>query len=102
MNRYDMRTPRTAFGLAAAVLTVLTLGLAVVLPVMTANSGPEAMTEARNATAPTVVTIEPSHIEIVGVREQKVASTRVPMRIDLVAAREREAAKARGTHGGSK
>jgi hypothetical protein len=102
MNRYDMKTPRGAFGFAAAAMTALTLGLAVVLPAVTNDSGPEPLTEARNSAAPTVVTIEPSHIEIVGVREQTVASARVPMSIDLIAAREREAAKAPRAHGGSR
>jgi hypothetical protein len=101
MNRYDMKTPRGAFGFAAAAMTALTLGLAVVLPAVTKNSGNE-LTEARSSAAPTVATIEPSRIEIVGVREQNVASARVPMRIDLVASRERELAKGRGARDGSK
>jgi hypothetical protein len=32
MNRYESTTPRTAFGIAAIAMSVVTLGLAVVLP----------------------------------------------------------------------
>jgi hypothetical protein len=90
MNRYEMKTPRTAFGIAAVAMAVLTLGATVVIPMMTSPTGQETVAAVKNAAPRTEVAINPSHIEVVGVRPQAVASANKPSRIDLVSARLHE------------
>ena len=68
MNRYQIPTPRAAFALAAAALTVMTLGLSVFLPSRIDKNG--ARTEAVIADTPTRV----ERIDVIAVREAKVAS----------------------------
>jgi hypothetical protein len=87
MNRYETNTPRLAFGIAAAAMAVITLGFAVILPATTGNGGQEALVAAKAAAPATEVAINPSRIEIVGVREQSVALANTPAQIDMVAAR---------------
>jgi hypothetical protein len=76
MNRYQPKAPRAAFGIAAVAMTVLTLGLAVVVPAKLAPEGQSAATllAARSkAPAATEVRIVPARIEVLGVRESTVA-----------------------------
>ena len=78
MNRYEPGTPRTAFGLVAAALTALTIGLLVVVP-SRMDAGPsEAVTlaRARAAKPPTEVAITPARIEVIGVRDREVAAVK--------------------------
>ena len=67
MKRYNMKIPRRALGIAAVVMTALTLGLAIVVPAI-AGVGGDDQAMAASKTVPTQVAISPSHIEIVGVR----------------------------------
>ena len=75
MNRYQPKAPRAAFGIAAIAMTVLTLGLAVVVPAKLAPAGPEASTllAVKSKAPATEVTIVPARIEVIGVRESTVA-----------------------------
>jgi len=77
MNRYQTSTPRAAFSIAAAALTAMTIGLAVVLPAKmdAASHGKRALASVR-AVAPVVTTgsIVPARIEAQGVREPDLAS----------------------------
>ena len=76
MNRYQPKAPRAAFGFAALVMTALTVGLAVVVPVQMSPGTPEVATllAAEPATqAATEVLIVPARIEVIGVRESTVA-----------------------------
>jgi hypothetical protein len=75
MNRYEPGTPRTAFGLLAAALTALTIGLLIVVP-SRMDAGPSeavALARARLAKPPTEVAISPARIEVIGVRDREVA-----------------------------
>jgi len=67
MNRYNMKIPRRALGIAAVVMTALILGLAIVVPAV-ATVGGDDQAIAASKTVHTQVAISPSHIEIVGVR----------------------------------
>ena len=44
MNRYEPDTPRTAFGIAAVVMMMITLGLFVILPAQMEANGQVAFT----------------------------------------------------------
>ena len=71
MNRYEPHTPRAAFGIAAAVLTAITLGMLVVAPATLDSRDDAALVLARfNArdAAPVEVAIVPTRIEVVGFR----------------------------------
>jgi hypothetical protein len=94
MNRYEMKTPRTAFGIAAVALAALTLGAAVVIPAMTGSGGQDVLVVAKTTAPPTQVAINPSHVEIVGVRPQAVASANKPSHIDMIGVRPQELAVA--------
>jgi hypothetical protein len=94
MNRYEVKIPRTAFGIAAVAMAVFTLGAAVVLPAMTGPRVQDTQAALKAVAAPTEVAIKPSHIEIVGVREQTVASANKPSHIDMVGVRPQELAAA--------
>ena len=77
MNRYQTSTPRTAFGIAAAALTAMTIGLAVVLPAqMDAGSAANRTVAAVRTVTPAVteVSIIPARIDVQGVREPELAS----------------------------
>jgi len=78
MNRYPNPTPRAVPAIAAAVLTAATLGLAVFLPATADRMSDDTRTAlaSRAAPAPTEVAIVPSQIDVIGVREPEVASTR--------------------------
>jgi len=76
MNRYEPSSHRPIFAAAAAVMTALTLLLAVGVPASLAPAGHDASALAaarRGAAGPTVVTIHPSRIEVIGARETNVA-----------------------------
>ena len=68
MNGYQTPAPRAAFAVTAFALTALTLALTIVLP-------SQADGTARTAAAPIEVAINPSRIEVIGVRRGDVAST---------------------------
>ncbi len=97
MKRYEMKIPKMAFGIAAVAMAILTLGAAVVLPTMTGPTAEETLA-AKVAAPPIEVAINPSHIEIVGVRPQAVASANKPSRIDMVSARLQELVAAGVVH----
>jgi hypothetical protein len=71
MNRYTMKTPRIAFGAAAAALTTVTLAFLVLAPAGSAlHAHPDAAWAATGHAAATVATAETvTVIEVVGVRE---------------------------------
>jgi hypothetical protein len=98
MNRYEMKTPRTLFGAVAVVMAALTLGFAVVLPAVTGPQGHDALAAAKVAAPPTAVAINPSHLEIVGVREQTVASANRPAQVETIGARQQELANTNASH----
>jgi hypothetical protein len=79
MNRYP-KSPRVAFGFAAAALCALTFGAAVVAPATTLAARQTAPTLAATAAASgaKVVAINPSRIEVVGVRSATLADARSP------------------------
>ncbi len=77
MNRYPNSTPRALVAIAAAALTAATLGLAVIVPATLDSAAPDGRALAA-ARAPAVieVAIHPARIDVIGVREPEVASTR--------------------------
>ena len=89
MNRYEIKIPRVAVGVAAVAMAVLTLGVAVIVPAQMASGGPEVLAESK-VVAPTEVAIIPSHIEVVGIRPQTVALESKPSRMEMVSARVQE------------
>jgi hypothetical protein len=68
MKRYEPATPRPAIAALAVALTAATIGLMVVAPAMQAGGG-DTLLAARRAPAATTVTIHPSSIDVVAVRE---------------------------------
>ena len=76
MNRYPNSTPRALFALAAAALTAATLGLAVIVPATLDSAPPDGRALAARAPAAIEVAIHPARIDVIGVREPAVASTR--------------------------
>ncbi|MEP7329012.1 MAG: hypothetical protein ABI777_07355 [Betaproteobacteria bacterium] len=80
MNNYEPARPRTAIALAAAALTALTIGLLVVAPAKFDAANPDARVLAATKVAPGApieVTIIPSTIEVIGIREREVASVQI-------------------------
>ena len=71
MNRYQTQTPRTAFAIAAVVLSVVTMGAFVAAP-SKLDSVDGSFVVAR-ATQATPVTISPARIDVVASREAPVA-----------------------------
>lgn len=72
MNRYTPSTPRAAFGLLAAALTIVTFCLAVVVPATMESGGGVARTLVAVksvASAATQVAVIPARIDVAGVRE---------------------------------
>jgi|MudIll2142460700_1097286.scaffolds.fasta_scaffold85052_2 hypothetical protein len=79
MNRYPTSTPRAIIAIAAVALTAATLGLAVIVPATMDSVNPDARALAAGkavAPAPLEVAIHPARIEVIGVREPEVASSR--------------------------
>lgn len=79
MNRYQTSTPRAITAIAAVALTAATLGLAVIVPATTDSASASARGLAAAtavAPAPIEVAIHPARIEVIGVREPAVASSR--------------------------
>ena len=74
MNRYETSTPRLAFGIAAAVMTALTIGVSVVLPAQMDRVPTEQRALATQAVIPMPI-------------GDAVAATRVDV-VDVVATRE--------------
>lgn len=102
MNRYEMKIPHLEVGIAAVAMTVLCLGLAVVVPAMSGLEGEVDVASATTARAPVEVAIEPSRIALVGNRTKTIVAMPASSRIDLVAPRDRELAKAYVGHAGAK
>jgi hypothetical protein len=73
MNRYETSTPRVAFALAAVALTGLTLALSVIIPARMDTSTIAAPAAVIVSDAPTRV----ERIDVIAVREPKIASVRV-------------------------
>jgi len=73
MNRYRSNAPRPLLGLAATALAVATLGLGVVAPSLPQAGGEAAVSSAHVTEA---VRIEPSRIDVIGVRETVFADDR--------------------------
>ena len=69
MKRYQPMSFRPSFGVAALALSALTMALAVGVPARLSNAD-STMAAARDATW---VTIDPAHVDAVGVRETDVA-----------------------------
>jgi hypothetical protein len=73
MNRYEIPVPRVVFGIAAVVMTALTISVSVVLPAkMDSNSRERPTLAASKVTTPasTGVVTNSSSIDVVAVREQ--------------------------------
>jgi hypothetical protein len=71
MKRYQPMQFRPSFGVAALALSALTMTLAVGVPAGFSNA--DSTMAARSVRDATWVTIEPAHIDAVGVRESDVA-----------------------------
>ena len=85
MNRYQNSTPRAAFGIAAAALTAMTIGLAVVLPAkLDAGRAADRPLTSVHARTPAVTGasaeafIFPARIDVQGFRDPELASARAP------------------------
>lgn len=79
MNRYENSIPRAALGLAALVMTVITLSMSVILPARMDTGSAEVRTLAAPAVsspAPTEVAITRTSIEVIGVREPHLVSVK--------------------------
>ncbi len=80
MTSYESKRPRTAIALAAAALTAITIGILVVVPAKFDGTNPNARilaaTKAKS-TVPVEVAISPARIDVVGVRERKLASAQL-------------------------
>lgn len=74
MKRYEPRTPKTALAVAAAAMTVLTLGVFVAAPTFVDAPPADRTVLARSAPAPVEVRITPSRIDVIGVREKTMAA----------------------------
>jgi hypothetical protein len=73
MNRYEPSTPRAAFAIAAVALTAITLGFSVIVPARMETSNIAAPATNIISDAPTRV----ARIDVIAIREPKVASVRV-------------------------
>jgi hypothetical protein len=77
MNPYQISSPRRVFGLAAIVLTAITIALSVVVPAKMPSGArdPRTATAAKAMTpGPVDVAAKPLHIEVVGIREPEFVS----------------------------
>ena len=102
MNRYEIKTPRAAIGVAAIIMVACTLGAAVILPALTSPDDPQSLIAARKAAAPTEVAISPSHIEVVGTPDREVAAADLTPRLDLIDLRAQATARERGASASAK
>ena len=75
MNRYRPTAPRPSLGLAALALAAATLALAVVAPATSLDAADPASARASGPAAQTV-RIDPSRIEVTGVRASAYAGER--------------------------
>jgi hypothetical protein len=69
MNRYEFSTPRTAFGVAATVMSALTMGFMVILPASVISARHEStILAASKAAGPAAIEawILPARIDVVG------------------------------------
>lgn len=73
MNRYEPSHPRFLFGIIALALTVLTFAASVVVPTHRWPLGPADMTLAQRTLRATPIAISPAHVEVIGIREAKLA-----------------------------
>jgi hypothetical protein len=79
MNGYRTNMPRAAFGVAAIALTAITLGLVIVAPAKTESAippSPALVATTPDTSAPATAAIVPSRIEVIGVREHELLSSR--------------------------
>ncbi len=75
MNSYNTSTPSAAFGIAAVAMTAITIGLTVIAP---AKLNP-VTAHVRALEAPsTEVAINPSHIDVIAVRETVPSTVKDP------------------------
>ena len=74
MNRYQSSTPRAVFAAAAAAMTVLTAGIAVIAPARPGAREAAPAAVASRQTAPTEVVILPARIDVIGYPEKSVAA----------------------------
>ena len=92
MYRYQPSTPRAAIGLAALAMTVLTIGIAVVLPSEMQSGGENVATytaASAVAPAPIEVAIVPARIDVIAERSPSLAKGAVrPVGATPVKARE--------------
>ena len=85
MKRHEPRTQRALISLAAAAMTILTIGVLVVGPAEMSGDDNAAMSIARAvpSTAPaTEVVISPAQIEVIAVRTQATALERLRSFVD--------------------
>ena len=75
MNRYEPEIPRAAFGIAAAALTAITIGLLVVAPAKFDSISADSVTLAAARTPATEVVISPARVDVVAVRETALVRT---------------------------
>ena len=77
MNRYEPSIPRVAFGVAAIVMTAITMGMGLVLPAWMEPGDQAASRLATSQAAlppPAAVAINPARINVVGVHERELVS----------------------------
>ena len=77
MNRYEPSIPRLAFGVAAIVMTAITMGMGLVLPAWMEPGDQGAGRLATSEAAlppPAAVAINPARINVIGVRERELVS----------------------------
>ena len=68
MKRYEPQTPRTAFALAAVVMTLATAAVMVVAPSLQSDADRDAILARVHAPA-TAVTIHPARVDVIAMRE---------------------------------
>jgi len=76
MNRFEMQTPRAALAIAAAVLSLATMGACIGAP--SALDGCDGGFMVARAFGATPVTISPARIEVVASRETAVSVAAAP------------------------
>jgi hypothetical protein len=77
MSRFHPKPPHTAIGLAAIVLSVVTLGLAVVAPAaLDTRGGDERVLTAAPGMPHVDAAVPRLRIEVVGIRAPEIAATR--------------------------
>jgi hypothetical protein len=80
MNRYQISSPRKAFGIAAVAMTAISMGLSVVVPANLQSGARDLQTpEASNAITPgpLEVAASPLHTDVIGIREPELVSVQV-------------------------